>query len=553
MEIDNVMLIITIMLIIAAIVIVIILWNPIFDNKQKYGTWQASLPTECVMRTSSCEGGGTRTITETCMVTSRGIGCLNNQGKQIYGTRTVVQECQPVCQASVFEIIDTGVCTLDVSGCVASGTTGTKTITSKCVAGDSVGVNMCNRTEIVAVTGPTGELGFADRLITYQLGDTITEIVNCTDYPNPICGNWVFVEPAPINFSVCQANSTIFLQENCELGDTIPSISSTLIEGYTVEALDCSTGSTDEVTPMTNCLQLVPPECNNVEIDPSTVALDTFNLQLLGIQCSGINSSLTKPGCLTLCRKQNSDPDIFSSISGFKELLASLLLIRVPGRGYLNVQQSPPVDQLTVVHRDTIPFPTIDGNISPLQLIDLDATDGRVCALEERQFATSSLMRLAYRSTVSANTVLCQAAITQNSDYVGWMTVESTSPSTPKWIKMQTEYNKEGILAKDAPEFQITIDSPFVSEKLPGFPANMLGTARISLKTATGGNLIVPLIDINRTGDVIIGNFSLNNVEVLIFPLDTDLSSRTDRDAGNCNLQYDPNGFLFEPLGEWEF
>ena len=560
MQINNVILVVAIILIIAVIIIVIVLWRPIFDNKQKYGVWQAELPSECIMKTDSCEGGGTRTVTETCMPTVRGVGCLNDQGKQVYGTRAVVQECQPVCQVSVFQIIDEGTCVvpgIPSSTCVEAGMTGTRTTTSQCVINESEGVNMCTRVEVVPILGPTGVPGFADQLIVYQVGETITETENCTDYVNPICGDWVFIEPAPLNTTVCQANKNIFLQDICNLGDVLNPLATTLIEGYAIEALECSTGSSNpegdpSLNPTPNCVQLVPPECSDTVVDPTTVAAGTFDPAFLGIQCAGINSDLDRPGCMSLCRKQNPDPAIYSGIGagGFTQLLTSLILIRVPGRGYLNVEQSPPVDQLGVVHRDTIPFATTDGNLSPLQLIDLDATDGRDCAMEERQFATSSLLRLAFREEINDTTVLTQIAITQSSDYVGWMVMNDTS--NPQWLKMQTDYGEEGILAKDAPQFQVIINSPFVDEQLSGFPANMLGTIRISLKTATGGNLVVPLIDINRAGDTIVGNFTLNNVEALLFPLDTDLATRSDRELGNCNLQYDPNGLLFQPLGNWQ-
>lgn len=560
MPINHVLLVVTIILLVAITIIVIILWRPIFDNKQKYGSWQPGLPSECIMKGSSCEAGGTRTVTETCVPTARGVGCLNNQGKQVYGTRTVVQHCQPLCQASVFQVMDTSPCIISgipVSMCVQPGTTGTRTITSQCTLNESQGVNMCTRVEVVPIIGPTGEPGMGSKLVVYQPGETITETINCTDYENPICGRWIFEEPAPLNFSVCQANRNIFLQDSCELSTTIPEISSTLIEGYAIEALECSTGSTQtsETETSVNCSQLVPPECHDTSVDPATVAAGTFDPDLLGIQCAEINSDLDRPSCLTLCRKQISNPEVFSGVASgnFKELLTSLVYIQIPSRGYLNVQQTPPVDQLGVIHRDTISFPTVDGNISPLQLIDLEATDGRDCATEERQFATSCLLRLGYRSEVSSSIVKCQIAITQSADYVGWMIRDPEDSSTPKWIKMQTEYGKEGVLAKDAPEFQVVITSPFTPEKVSGFPANMLGTMNVSLKTATGGDLIVPLVDINRAGDTIIGNFTLNNVQAYLFPLDTDLSTRQDRTPGNCNLQYDPNGFVFQPLGDWQW
>jgi len=548
MEIQDVVLIVTIIIVVAFIVLVVVLWHSIFNNNQRYGSWEQQLPTECIMKGESCTEGGTQTVTEVCNPTERGVGCLNEQGKQIYGTRTVIRDCQPVCQASVFELLDTSPCVIEgipTTQCVPAGTTGTRITTSKCVVNEADGVNMCNRVEIVPIIGPTGESGTGDRLIVYQPGETITETANCTDYINPICGSWIFEELPPINMSTCQANSTIFLRDMCNLGDMIPDISSTLIEGYITEDLRCSTGP--------NCIDLMPPECSDVTVNPSTVAAGTFNPEFLGVQCSGVNSSSTVPTCLGLCRKQTSDPEIFSSISGgaFNELLTSLVYIQIPTKGYLNVEQSPPVDELSVVHRDTIPFATMNNNISPLQLIDLNATDGRDCGDEERQFATSCLLRFAYRSQIDSDTVSCQVAITQSSDYVGWMIRDPVDSSKPKWIRMQAQYGAEGVLSKDVPEFNIVKISSFVPQKISGFPANMLGTMRISLKTTDGTDLVVPLIDINRAGDEIIGSFTLNNVEAYIFPLDTNLSSRSDRSAGNCNLQFDPNGIVFEPLGEW--
>jgi len=558
MEIQDVVLIVTIVIVIIITVLVIVLWRFIFDNDQRYGNWEQQPPTECIMKGESCVDGGTQTVTEICNPTERGVGCLNDQGKQVYGTRTIIRDCQPVCQASVFELVDTSPCIIEgipPTQCVLPGTTGTRTSTSECKVNETDGANMCTRVEIVPIIGPTGEAGIGDRLVVYQPGDTITETANCTDYVNPICGSWIFEELPPINTSICQANSTIFLRDMCTLGDMIPSISSTLIEGYITEDLQCSTGNTDTSTDSTpNCIDLLPPECSDVMVDPSSVAAGIFDPKFLGVQCSGINSSSTVPTCLGLCRKQISDPSVFSSVAGgsFNELLTALVYIQIPTRGYLNVEQSPPVDELSVVHRDTIPFATVNNNISPLQLIDLRATDGRDCADEERQFATSCLLRFAYRSQIDSHTVSCQIAITQSSDYVGWMIRDPVGSCTPKWIRMQTEYGAEGVLSKDVPEFNVVKTSPFIPEKLSGFPANMLGTMRISLKASDGTDLVVPLIDINRAGDEIIGSFTLNNVEAYLFPLDTNLSSRSDRSAGNCNLQFDPNGFVFQPLGEWE-
>lgn len=541
-----------IVVVIILAVAVLLIWGIGSHRPSGFGTWETDDRGACNTSSNSCTDIGKRLITRTCIPNpSTGKGCIDDDGKQVYGQLISSEDCTPTCRRSVWTDHSTGPCVvsgISTTHCVDSNAQGQREITVECVSNDAIGTNMCTSLELLDLVGPTGELDESHQITTYNIGDTVTFTRQCSDYANPPCGQWQLVRPLDRDFSKpigegdpddsavpCSFDIQLTLEPDCQTGVASPF--NGLLEGYIVEPLSClvdniATKPDDSDPPLEICGRIeTSPVCNNTMVTPSQIKSGTLPSDFNPVLCPGNDNSSNNSQCVRACRMFPGS----TSIGGgeFDQLLGNILMMRIPGYGYVGAIQTPSNDGQIVKFRDSGLSQADDLDDTPLMAIPNTLTRPQCTSLDPEtniEFNSAVVLSLGPRSYLPGK-LTAQISCLINGSYNGWL---GLSGNVAKWQQMYNTYLGPGITSDSAITFNISNVS-FVSEAPPqGFPSEYLGRASLDLKDTSDNTVYVMDVDgVPRP---------LNTVEVLVFENSVDLTTRTNRDKGNCNVLHDTNG-----------
>ena len=539
--------IVVIIVTIAIIISILLAWGIGTHKAPDFGVFEIDNRGQCVSSSNSCTDVGTRLVTMRCVPNpSSGKGCLDSNGKQIFGEITTMEVCTPTCRRSIWVDHNDGVCS--VSGisptqCVASGTIGTKLDTVECVSNDSTGTNMCTSLELRDLVGPSGDISTSHQISIATIGQKVMVERECTDYPNPICGDWLLVRPLNRDFSLplstddsaipCSFDIQLTPEEDCSTGESKPFDS--LLEGFVIEPISCvvSTNGVDIATkpdnsnqPLDICSRIEsPPICNNTPINSSQIKNSSLPIDFNPLICPGNLNSSNNSQCVRACR---SFPTSITIGNGeFDSILGKVLMLRIPDYGYISALQTPASDGSLVKFRDNNMSPADVLDDTPLMAIPSSATRPHCTGLDPSrnvEFNTSVYLTLGTRS-YSPTEIKAQISCIISGSYTGWL---GTSNGMLIWKQMYNFYDGPGITSDDADMF--TISNFRFSPRQPpmGYPQEYIGEAFFELSGPNGESLSVIDVDDNIV--------QLNGISALVMEPTVDLTSRADRSQNNCNL-----------------
>lgn len=592
------------------IVIALVIWRyPTLFDKSQFGTWSTLQEGICQGQNGHCNTSGTSSKVEICTPNSRtGYGCLlsdNSLGldnQQVFGIRITNTSCTPGCRSAIWQDITPSdqVCYADTitpqdtTSCVLKDTPGYLSRTLQCVAWDTTGPNLCTNVNIPNLDQfqqfPAVEI--------YQPGQTISFQELCSNYTNPICGNWNFQNvmfqpsgtkslcqpPEPVNGNGCSFNPFLQIQSGCQTQGT--NGYDTLIEGYFLSPMSCSYPNsscsldTATVTPLptdsaiSSQCQLLDPtrnppcqdnpiwncnqiSCYNTPVTSSEVINGTIppNTVNFAVSCPGVASdNSANPQCLSVCRKY---PGPLLNIP-WDPLLNQILIFRVPQIGYLSAFSTPPPTNSTIIpelFQDLLASP-----VEPLKSVNLVVVpDNWIqryagcplpgfipnCDLGCLQLNTAIWMILGPRNYNSSNSqLLCQMMGTIGNTYLGWIQNNPINNLNMwQWVQAYDQYTDNssqqiGINSTQAGTFQFTLLN-YTTDNLPEL-TGIKGIATIQLPYA------LTILNIHTNN-----NITVNQLEIYVFDPSLNPISRGNRQTNNCNLQFcpvNPNPNIVQPI-----
>jgi hypothetical protein len=547
-------------IIIVVIILVIIViyyyrfWTGVDTSNNDFGTYSDPVTGVCT-GTNLCTDPGQQAIVRKCIPNpDSNKGCIipggPDEGKQSYDSIVEVRECSPQCVISNWQqILPDAPCVVKdvpISLCVPSGTRGTRKIEYRCVSNDLTGTNKCTAYEVQVIDGVSSYI-----LNTYQLGE-ISSIENpCSDFANPICGDWSVVvplppaQPVPIEnqaIGPCALNVQFKTDLDCVINykqvDDNP-IYNFLREGHLVNPLSCvytEDGDMFANTPVRRslrCPKLESPNC----VLPQSITSDQIIGGDLPVNKSGeVETTLCgtitdrNPSCYQTCRLLGNSDEVTNQFiqvtdSSIGPILDKWLSIRLPGVGYLSLKHIPCdlPDRKTLAMCDAVPSDEL-FNVPTMIITDDLSNPG--CTSSETEFDTSLILSIGLRS-YDSGTVSGQLLSIASSNFTGWL---SSVGSTIIWKQALNQYQGFGISSVDeeASEFTISVTRPLDPNPPAGFPDGTLGTIGLSIKDENGQSISIPVIN---SSDIL----TLDDIEAIIY--DPNVLNLIPRDDPlGCNL-----------------
>ena len=567
--------------VIIVIVILIILWRyPTLLDSSQFGTWKILSVGSCISSNQHCNTTGVSATTEICEVNPvTGYGCIDNN-QQYFGLRITNSPCTPPCRFSIWQDITPAdqPCVANgptnTSDCVLTNTPGLQTRTLQCVGWDGTGANLCTDVNIPGFNQPQT----FPVVSAYNLGDTITYQQACSNYPNPICGNWVYNKPLyqPAGLQTpCQAqtstsctfNPSLLVQQQCFTNGVEEGFDS-LLEGYYLDPMTClyadatcpnnqaGISPTPTYPVISNtcqtlvsgnnapCSPLASYQCNQVAcfsdtITPTQVIDQTIPADAIndGVTCSESNNS-NNPTCLTLCRKFSTVSNIGSD---WDLVLGKISIAIIPGVGYLA-----PISTPGLVGGPT-PLPLQDFQVLPgdqLQPVNLviipygysqrysgcPAGPANTCASDCLMLNSAMWLFLGARSLTGTNTLTFQMMGNIPGNYNGWIQQVTSTTSSWQWQQAFVSYDMTyGVKSTGASTFSATLAS-VQTTGLPPLP-QISSIASIQLgQPLIVTNIIAPGVPV-----------TVNSLDLYNFNTTLSGLSRINRQANNCVLQFCSN------------
>jgi hypothetical protein len=467
-----------------------------------------------------CDGDtGKVSIIEECVPNSiTGRGCIGSNGLQTYQPRITTQDCTPIIYGSRWS-------PQTVSGCVD----GRSTISETCiVTEDPTGVNGC-----VALDGLVYRL--------YNVGDVRTWEVECIPLtPLVPPGVWLSNGVSTPSYTGIynMGNDDCIVDELPPLTGQVPgwsiggspSTSNTspfnlLSEGYRVMDMVCSapqrcTNLSSSITINgQTCIDTIPPEPIPSDVNP--------------IICGAIH-----PSVITPCRYRPLSSISFGVGTAIDVMANSLFLFIQGGRTIIPIQ-TPPLTSNPQVKR------LFDWNNSPTAPLDdvslcyvdpsTDTRDG--CTNQQVSFNTGMMSVLGVKSVETDGSGMTTSILTNlPGTYTGWMRTDNTSSFL--YTQAVSVPSGFGSLSIDAQVFRIELLSTLDPTPVSGYPITCKGTIRVNVKDMNGDSIRVP--SINTVVDPSVDEWiSMDDIDMLLFSLDTEMCTRSLRGLGNCNLLYD--------------
>lgn len=474
-----------------------------------------------------CGADGTRIDVQECFPSiTTGRGCIND-GIQTFAPKVFTTPCTQQNQISVWET-ELGPC-IDVSPdplVPIFQQTNRKT----CVPKDPTGVNGCLNVERL----PNGVPG----IVPYNIGDVITWTQTCTPLtPIEPPGYWLYQDATSTPTFQNQFSSL----PDCQIDASLDPTYSILTEGYARFPMTCSTGSDS------GCFQLVPTEyrngqiCNPVLPDPASVLDQTLPETVNPILCNTVPPPGATPGAtptvILPCRLRPSNIIDFGFGPDINVLSNSAFLMVLPGGYTISSIQTPALQSNPQVKRFFDWMNTATDATADTPLVWLNpAIDTRVgCTPQEISFNTGLLSMVGIRS-IASPTVISEAVIGTMipSSYRGWLKVVD---GIGVWTEASAAYITPGLFSNMAQHFSITILAPLDPTPPPGYPTTSYGTLRVRIRTLDNQPILIPSVQMVVGGAT--GQYkSLEDVNLLLFALNTELCTRSLRDQFNCTLLF---------------
>jgi len=497
-----------------------------YVGTQGFGTYSEPELTPCVTPSGHCNEMGVRTIIQRCQPNpATGRGCLGEGGQQTFQTLVRQEGCTLTCRSSIWQENSSGPCQVGstaLTGCIEAGTLGQRTVSKTCIAWDTVGANTCTAVEMVPVSGIGGETGVVPTVVIYHVGQTISEVVACTDYPNPVCGMWQTSAPVTpgattidqVNIGTCYLGSNYLSSVDCYTGGN--PLYSAWREGYIVGPMSCVAGNT-VTTPAPDGPTLnlcLPIDCSPALPNVSQLRNGTLPSSFTPVLCPGVTTD--NPNCLMPCYLQ---PDnVHTGDPNLDVLANSLLFFSLGSRGFVGPWQTPSNNGQLIKMWDWEQSPGQTLSDTPLLLVPSDF--GRTgCSPSSVLFNSGMIFTIGIRALLGGGQATVQIGTLIDNGFKGWL---ATNPDTigrqfGVWRQARTAYQGPGVTSDQAPTFLLQV-----------------------IGTIPGGLII----SISRNGQPVYlqgldGSLNtLSSVTVTSYPLGTDLCSRSLRSPGNCNLYH---------------
>lgn len=496
----------------------------------KYGPCIVGLsPTSTIVNSSNNTGQvppetstviGVQTNYQECIpdpVTLR--GCITSNNIQSYESKITQSPCTPITFRSVWSDDVYGICSPDTS---------LIDVTKTCIiSGDGInGINGCTS---------SGQGG----TVSYNVGESVSWVEECIPLApiNPL-GMWKGNGSFTPSFTGQYAP-----EENCNIeGDPQYGI---LSEGYTITDMTCDTRCTNLVSTQYINGQICNPTIPQMNILgrrdtlTHTDIIRRFTQYKIPSDINPIICGAVVPEVIAPCRYRpltvsygNSNIDILAS---------SIILLLLPGNRTITSIQTPSLISNPQIKRlyDWGNMSTDPLGDTPLTYIDPAVETLNVCNGSQISFNTGILFMLGPRSVnTSIEEMECVIGAMIPSTYNGWM--KTGIGNTLFWTQAKDTPISQGTMSFDTQLFKINVISALDPTPQPGYPIGCKGRITLSIRDVSNNRIWLPSIDGLIEPNIIEPLVSLDSVDAILFPLDTQLCTRSLRDTNRCNLMIAP-------------
>lgn len=519
-----------------------------------WGEYQTVRTTRCVNALNDCQQPGTSLQIQRCVPNSiTGRGCLDDNGNQTFAPKIIETECAIQCQRSYWLEEEPGPCQVPPLCSIGVSLPGFQVRRRRCVPRAASGVNGC--TTVQLSPNPSGGGDSVPVTKQYNVGDVLETREICFQIPGE-CGQWVSntslafpndPEEEPTTTPTPTLEGHFALLPRCQTEGS--PMFSVLEEGFLSLPLSCQRPDGQLITPARNdpsipfCFALSESpfngqSCTNRAVQPSDISdrrlPDDFN----PVICPGMIDRSQNPRFILPCRHRPLIPYDYGYGDDLNTVLGSFILLTIDSPpGVVIPLQTPSVREGYQPLFDWERSPTDPLQNVPLVKLRLrDNLPNQKCTPQEVSFNTGVMLLLGVRTIQDARNFQAIVGLMIGGTYRGWLdTALRSDKKVAIWKQASAGYRTPGTFSTQAPLFNLTLVSPLDPSPLEGYPATMLGSVSLTIRTSDSKQVYIP----GLTG--VIGNLDpeltpIDSLRALLFGPDTEFCTRVLKGEESCNL-----------------